>query len=114
MKKEERGAFLRATLGPPSRKYLAISIELPVSTTATEVELHNRAVRQRGSSRTCYRESCGRCREPGRFAPHDVRPRTLRLIVGHNVVRVPLWLARWRCRKCRFVFTDYPDFRTPL
>ena len=101
-------------LGPPSRNYIAISIELPVPTTAAEVERHNRSVRQRGSSRACYRESCGRCREPGQFAPHDVRRRTLRLIVGHNVVRVPLWLARWRCRECRYVFTDYPDFRTPL
>jgi hypothetical protein len=30
------------------------------------------------------------------------------------VLCVTIWLARWRCWNCRHVFTDYPDFRTPL
>ena len=36
----------------------------------------------------------------------------LRLVVGHGVPCVTVWLAR-KCRNCRYVFTDYPDFRTP-
>jgi len=78
-----------------------------------EVEAHNRSVCQRGSSRICCRGSCGRCGQPGPFAPHEVRRRTLRLIVDYSVLCVAVWLARWRCRRCRYVFTDYPDFRTP-
>ena len=114
MKKEERGPFAR---DPRSshQKGLAISIELPTLTSVSEVEEHNCAVRRRGSARVCYRESCARCddtEEP--FAPHDVRPRGLRLIVGHSVLCLTVWLARWRCRNCRCVFTDYPDFRTSL
>jgi hypothetical protein len=36
------------------------------------------------------------------------------VIVERKVVALKLLLARWRCRHCRCVFTDYPDFRTPL
>lgn len=103
-----------AILAPPITKRLALSIELPALTTVREVEEHNRAVRRRGSVRICYRKSCARCGAKGRFRPHDVRPRGLRLVVGYTVPCVIVWLARWRCRECRYVFTDYPDFRTPL
>ena len=51
----------------------------------------------------------------GLFSPHDTRPRNLRVVVAAtSVVCLTVWLARWRCRNCRYVFTDYPDFRTPL
>jgi hypothetical protein len=43
-----------------------------------------------------------------------LRRRGLRLIVEHTVLCVTIWLARWRCRKCQYIFTDYPSFRTPL
>ena len=62
----------------------------------------------------CYRELCSRCGQPGPFAPYELRRRGLRLVVEHTVLVVSIWLARWRCRKCRHVFTDYPDFRTSL
>lgn len=91
-----------------------MSIELPALTTVREVEEHNRAVRRPGSDRACYRRSCARCDATGRFAPHDVRPRGLRLLAAHSVPCVIVWLARWRCRGCACTFTDYPDFRTPL
>jgi hypothetical protein len=102
------------TLVPPSRKKLAISIELPKPTTESEVKLHNDAVCQRGADRICYRDCCPRCDKPGRFGPHDLRRRGLRLIVDYTVLCVTVCLARWRCRHCGCVFTDYPDFRTTL
>ena len=34
--------------------------------------------------------------------------------VNQTVLCLGVWLARWRCRHCGWVFTDYPDFRTPL
>jgi hypothetical protein len=43
-----------------------------------------------------------------------VRSRGLRTIVEHTVLLLTVWIARWQCRKCRHVFADYPDFRTPL
>jgi hypothetical protein len=98
----------------PLEKDLAISIELPRLTTVGEVEEHNQAVRRRSAERACYRQSCGRCGERGRFAPHELRRRGLRLLVEHTVLCMTIWLARWRCRNCRYIFTDYPDFRTPL
>jgi len=36
------------------------------------------------------------------------------LVANHMVLSLTIWLARWRCRKCRHVFSDYPDFRTSL
>jgi len=107
-------------LAPPQQKDSAIPIELPVPTTVSEVEKHNRAVRPAGAVRARYRNFCTRCRNRDRFAPHDVRPRGLRLLVEHDVLHaacivcLKVWLARWRRRECGLVFTDYPDFRTPL
>ena len=89
-------------------------IELPQPTTVSEVDQHNGAVRQRGADRICYRDGCARCGKPGRFAPHELRRRGLRLIVDYAVLCVVVWLARWRCPNCGYVFTDYPDFRTTL
>ena len=97
-----------------------MSIELPVPTTEREVEEHNQAVCRRGAVRTRYRESCARCLNSKRFRPHDVRRRGLRLLVKHARLGTPcvicktVWLARWECDQCGDVFTDYPDFRTPL
>jgi hypothetical protein len=107
-------------LAPPQKKDSAIPIEPPAPTTVSEVEEHNRAVRRPSADRRCNRKSCARCRERGRFAPHELRRRGLRLLVEDPVLGTPcvscvtVWLARWRCRKCRYVFTDYPDFRTPV
>jgi hypothetical protein len=43
-----------------------------------------------------------------------LRRRGLRLLVEHTVLCMTIWLARWQCRKCQYIFTDYPSFRTPL
>jgi hypothetical protein len=110
---EERGAFTSSPHSP-IKKDLAISIELPRPTTVSEVEEHNQAVRRQSADRACYRQLCSRCGERGHFAPHELRRRGLRLLVEHTVLCMTIWLARWRCRNCRYIFTDYPDFRTPL
>lgn len=89
-------------------------IDQTTRATEVQVEQHNQSVRRRGSERACYRKCCARCHSPAPFAPHEVRPRGLRVIVNRTVIVLTVWLARWRCRKCRHQFTDYPDFRTPL
>jgi hypothetical protein len=71
-------------------------------------------VRQPCQTRTCYVDLCAGCEEKGRPAPYDLRRRGLRLIVNQAVVCVRVWLARWKCRNCGYVFTDYPDFRTSV
>ena len=103
--------------GPPllsSRKDTEVSIGYSRGTTREEVERHNQAVRRSSVERACYRKFCGRCSHAAPFAPHELRRRGLRLIVDHTVLCLTAWLARWRCRKCHYVFTDYPDFRIPL
>jgi len=68
-----------------------------------------------------YRKCCPRCNQTSSFGRHDVRSGGLRVLVecataaaGQAVRVVRIVLARWRCNHCRRVFTDYPDFRTPL
>ena len=101
-------------LAPPHMKDPAIPIEPLAPTTVSEVEEHNRAVRRPGADRACYRESCARCEKRKPFARYELRPRGLRLIVNQTVLCLTICLARWRCRGCGYVFTDYPDFRTAV
>ncbi len=91
-----------------------MSIDLAKSEAEAEVREHNQSVQRAGADRRCYAESCARCEAKDDFGPHDVRPRKLRIVLKNAVLCVSVWLARWRCRKCRYVFTDYPDFRTPV
>ncbi|OQY12539.1 MAG: hypothetical protein B6I33_06355 [Propionibacterium sp. 4572_24] len=101
-------------LAPRIKGYSVINIDQPACRTVLEVEQHNGAVCQPGAARACYREFCARCQAKGPFSPHDLRQRGLRAVANQMVLSMTVWLARWRCRKCRYVFTDYPDFRTSL
>ena len=91
-----------------------MSIDLTNSEAEAQVRQHNRSVQCAGADRTCYVKLCARCDARDAFAPHDVRPRGLRIVLDNVVLCMTVWLARWRCRNCRYVFTDYPDFRTPV
>jgi len=90
-----------------------MSIEQSASRTLSEIERHNNSVRRRADRRR-YRKFCARCNAKDSFSAHDLRRRGLRVVSGHTVLLRMVWLARWRCKRCRYVFTDYPDFRTSL
>ena len=81
-----------------------------MSDLAVVVNQHNEAVRMLSENRVRYRVHCAICNSD-RFAPHELRRRTLRLIVANRVLVMTLWLARWRCLECRRIWTDYPPFR---
>jgi hypothetical protein len=91
-----------------------MSIEQSASRTIDEIEGHNLSVRRRGADRARYRKFCARCDAKDLFSPHDLRRRGLRVVSDRMVLLMTVWLARWRCKRCRYVFTDYPDFRTSL
>jgi hypothetical protein len=90
-----------------------MAIVLPEPTTVADVDAHNEAVRRPAADRVCYRKACARCGKL-EFAAHELRRRGLRLVVAQAVLCLTVWLARWRCRDCRYVFTDWPDFRTAV
>lgn len=90
-----------------------MDIDQSASRTLSEIERHNSSVRRR-ADRKRYRKFCARCGAEDFFSPHDLRRRGLRLVSCHTVLLMTVWLARWRCKLCRHVFTDYPDFRTSL
>ena len=81
---------------------------------AVEINKHNDAVRRNSRDRVRYRTICVGCEENELFAPHELRRRQLRYILGNQVIRTVIWLARWRCCNCGRRFTDHPDFRTAL
>jgi hypothetical protein len=90
-----------------------MDIDQSASRTLSEIERHNSSVRRR-ADRKRYRKFCARCSAEDFFSPHDLRRRGLRVVSCHAVLLMTVWLARWRCKQCRHVFTDYPDFRTSL
>ena len=61
----------------------------------------------------CGQRICARCQATD-FKRHELRPRQLRVIVDEIIQILKIVVARWRCQSCRYLFTDYPDFRTPL
>ncbi len=71
-------------------------------------------MRRNSRERIRYRNVCAVCTEEGCFAPHELRSRELRYLVGTVVMCVRIVLARWRCIVCGRTFTDYPDFRTAV
>ncbi len=77
------------------------------------VNQHNAFVRVVSERRGRYRSDCVIC-SGKRIAPHELRRRTLRIFEGSHVRMKLLWLARWRCKDCRRVWTDYPSFRLPV
>ena len=65
---------------------------------ALEINKHNDAVRRNSRDRIRYRTVCTGCTESELLAPHELRRRQLRYVVGNHVILAQLWLARWRCR----------------
>ena len=86
-------------------------VELSICNLEEVIKRHEAAVRTHSRERVCYRTVCAGCGKSPPFGPHGLRRRTLRYIVENGVVCVTIWLARWRCRQCGRIFTDYPDFR---
>lgn len=82
-----------------------------ISNLADEIKKHNAAVRRNSRERVRYRKVCAVCEEGEVFAPHELRSRWLRYLVGNQVECVRVWLARWKCCRCGRSFTDHPDFR---
>lgn len=77
---------------------------------AEALNQHRRAV----AKGTRYRNRCGRCEANGGFTRHDLRRRQVRVIVDRTVQVCSIVVARWRCSRCRHVFTDLPDFPVAL
>ena len=74
------------------------------------IERHQHAI----SHNERYRKRCLRCDATQGFAKHELRRRKVRVIVALTVQVVSVVVIRWKCTRCRYVFTDLPDFRTPL
>ena len=72
------------------------------------------------NSGKCSKSACPACQSTAGFARKDIRRRKLRFFDVHQITAqlvvavVSIRLARFRCLACEYVFSDYPDFRTPV
>ena len=82
-----------------------------ISNLADEIKKHNVAVRRNSRDRVRYRKVHAVCKKGEVLAPHELRSRWLRYVVGNTVQCERIWLARWKCCTCGRSFTDHPDFR---
>lgn len=57
-----------------------------------------------------YRNRCTRCEATSGFTRHELRRRRVRVIVDLAVQVFAIVIIRWRCSRCRHVFSDLPDF----
>ena len=68
----------------------------------------------------CSKSVCPACHAATCFTRKDIRRRKLRYLRQNqvtsilHVTEIAIRLVRWKCIFCKYTFTDYPDFRTPL
>lgn len=68
----------------------------------------------------CSKSVCPACHAASGFTRKDIRRRKLRYLRRNpvtsilHVAKIAIRLVRWKCCLCKYTFTDYPDFRTPL
>lgn len=68
----------------------------------------------------CSKSVCPACHAATGFTRKDIRRRKLRYLRQNqvtsilHVATIAIRLVRWKCCRCKYTFTDYPDFRTPL
>jgi len=96
------------------RSHAHLNLMTSISNLADEIKKHNAAVRRNSRDRVHYRKVCAVCKKGEVFAPHELRSRLLRYMVGNKVECVRVWLARWKCCSCGRSFTDHPDFRPAI
>ena len=103
---KRRSEFSRQNLAP-----MHLELMMSISNLVDEIKKHNAAVRRNSRDRVHYRKVCAVCKKGEVFAPHELRSRPLRYMVGNKVQCERVWLARWKCCSCGRSFTDHPDFR---
>ena len=103
---QKRSEFPSQNLAPMHLKLMT-----NIANLADEIKKHNAAVRRNSRDRVRYRRVCAVCTIGEVFAPHELRRRWLRYMDGNKVLRVRIWLARWKCCTCGRRFTDHPNFR---
>ena len=96
-------------LVPLNKQISWIVLTDSLSPVLVAMDRHQRAI----SKGARYRQRCNRCEATG-FTRHELRRRSLRVIVELTVQIHSIIVIRWKCSQCGHVFTDLPDFRTPL
>ena len=97
-----------------------VDVDIVAGSSFSKLELLFQSHETNVDAAKCSKSACPACHASGCFTRKDTRRRKLRYVRQHpvtsilHVAKIVIRLVRWKCIFCKYTFTDYPDFRTPL
>lgn len=97
-----------------------VDLDIVAGSSYAKLELLFQSHESNVDAAKCSKSICPACHAATGFTRKDVRRRKLRylrlnpLTAILHVAIMAIRLVRWKCRLCKYTFTDYPDFRNPI
>lgn len=97
-----------------------IGVDIDAGSCFSKLELLFQSHESNVDAAKCSKSACPACHAVTCFTRKDIRRRKLRYLRKNpvtsilHVAKIAIRLVRWKCFLCKYTFTDYPDFRTPL
>ena len=97
-----------------------LDVNIDAGTQFSKLELLFQSHETNVDAAKCSKSACPACHASACLSRKDIRRRKLRYIRKQpvtsirHVAKIVIRLVRWKCIFCKYTFTDYPDFRTPI
>ena len=97
-----------------------VDVDIDAGSRFSKLELLFQSHETNVDAAKCSKSACPACHVSACLTRKDIRRRKLRYLRQHpvtlilHVAKIVIRLVRWKCIFCKYTFTDYPDFRTPL
>lgn len=97
-----------------------MNVDIDAGSCFSKLELLFQSHESNVDAAKCSKSACPACLAATCFTRKDIRRRKLRYLRQNqmtsilHVAKIDVRLVRWNCCLCKYTFTDYPDFRTPL
>jgi len=97
-----------------------VDVDIVAGSGFSKLELLFQSHESQVDAAKCSKSACPACHAVACLTRKDIRRRKLRYVRQHPltsilyVAKTAIRLVRWKCIFCKYTFTDYPDFRTPL
>ncbi len=105
---------------PLAQDPVMVDVDIVVGSKLSKLELLFQSHESQVDAAKCSKSVCPACHASACFTRKDIRRRKLRYLRQHpvtsilHVAKIVIRLVRWKCILCKYTFTDYPDFRTPI
>lgn len=97
-----------------------MNVDIDAGSCLSKLELLFQSHESQVDAAKCSKSACPACHGLAGFTRKDIRRRKLRYLRQNqvtsilHVTKIAVRLVRWKCSLCKYTFTDYPDFRTPI